>query len=718
MSTGRLQRLLDDIRARRTLDAARLVIPEEPAWNIPQFSPPKLEWKPTELEPLPPPRPLSEVRQSIVNKIIEYAQNEADYAGDMLLMRVPPGTGKTTASVDAVQQLADAGQRILYVSSRKNFFAELMAVPGVKREMWYNWRSMDDTVDGIKDGEPMCRYAEEIHAWMLKGYPAIEFCKQMCIYDQWIGECPYRQQSKRKEPIIFGRHQHLVSGMAIKRFDLAICDEMPLNAFIERRRIPKDSIMIADAGGSLGVLMQRLYNLSCTLAKQISGKVLMSYTADVVGRVFDEIEVLGDFPQTIPDLYRPEQAFDVSYFYVFELLKKLSPEYECYRNDWKDWISRVTVGPLGIVMFGRKEAQKKWIGTDNEFHVPGKMVVLDATGHPETYRRLMHREVIEYAPQVERPGRVYQIVSRLNGSSTIYEAEDGPTRLLKCGRDMLAMCKMIAEHYTGRVGVVTFKNAEPFFAEVFGASNTLHFGALRGSNLLETCECLIVAGGYAPNMFGLMTLTASLHPDRMVPFTRRADDGTPINPWTHRLCEYRMRTPGELAPWRLVGGFWEDDDLGVYLDEFRRNEIAQAIHRSRIVSRETDVWVLTNVPTNEPLDAIYEDISELDFLPPYEVQETEAGNERRYGIAWRQWIKLKSWLDEQWHVAEYVTADQMAEACEVTPGTVQNQRWISALDAFFKKVASARPWGEDLVRVCPTDRMRQRVLVPVESEMK
>lgn len=280
------------------------------------------------------------------------------------------------------------------------------------------------------------------------------------------------------------------------------------------------------------------------------------------------------------------------------------------------------------------------------------------------------------------------------------------------------MARMIAEQYEGRVGVVTFKSVEADFAAVFGKENVMHFGALRGSNLLESCECLIVAGGYAPNMFGLMTLTASLHPDRMMPFVKRDERGIPTNPWTHKTVEYRMRHPGALAPWRNVGGFWEDDDLGVYLDEFRKNEIVQAIHRSRIVSRETDVWVLTNIATGEPLDGIYDDISDLEWTPAHQEDVSSSGNKMYYGIAWRQWVKLKSWLDEQWAESpEYVTQAQLAEACDVTLGTVQSQRWIPALDEFYRKNAMARPWAMETARL-PDAKVKSRVLVPVESEAK
>ena len=683
--------------------------PEQPDWTQ-EASQYRLQWKPSQLPPLEEPLPLEEVRSGITRQIMLYATNQDD--ASLLLIRVPPGTGKTTAAVNAVQYLGES-KRILYAAGRHDFYADICGVRGYKPAQWYEWKAFKHT---DSEGEPdMCRFSDQLDAWVNRGYPSVLFCKQVCLRDKHMSQCPYRLQRGQKEPIIFGMHQHLITGMSISDYALGICDEMPLTAFLDRRNVPESGILVPGASGVVEQLFRRLLQIARTATDPVYGPRLLGMIGDLLGQAYQEIDKLEAALPLAPEIVTAQEAYDAPYWYVFDLLKALSSEYECYRNGWQNWVSRVRVSQDGILILSRKHTKMAW---RREFK-PRKLVVLDATGSAEMYRRIFERPVREYAPQVERPGRVFQVVGRLNGmSSSLGQTQKkGVKRLSKNGRQMLKAADLIAAQYEGRVAAVTFKSAETEFMDVFGEENVRHFGALRGTNDLEGAEALIVAGGYCPPMAGVFDLAASLNPERMIPFMQEVD-GRAESCWSKRLVEYRMREQKRKgAPWRNVSGFWRDADLSVILEELRRNEIVQAVHRVRPNLKASDVWLLTSVPTNEPLDGIYEDLSEVEFTPERAKEQRTTKTGKTYdkwkGVAWGPWLLLWRWLDRKWDEGvPYLTKEDLAIQANVTSKTVVVQGWMDALDAFYKD--KERHWVKETRRI-NNRRQGTFILVPVKD---
>lgn len=681
--------VLAELRTLRVQDEEVYHVPQEPAWPMLDFEQYRLRWHPEPPEPLPEPLPLETVRENIVERILDYA------AGDtrsMLLLRVPPGVGKTTASVQAVQRyVARSTRRVLYTASRKNFFEELRLVPGFRRVFWWNWLPLNS------EDPVTCRYGSEMMLWIAKGYGSFDLCRQLCVRDRWIRECPYRKQRYRSEPVIFGRHAHLIHGMSIDDYTLGVCDEVPVSAFLETKRIPPESVPVAGLQGPLRELVHRLYRFTQTY-QVLKGRSLLSLCGDLVGAVYDEIDIGGVHLPSVPYVRTADDVMKADYFYVFDLLKTMSKEYTCYRNDWPRWVPRVTVGENGITIYGRSYVQEKWSDTDTP------LVLLDATGRAPLYRRLFNRDVIEYAPQVKRPGRVFQVVGRLNGMGSVYNhASPRRVTLTRTGRQLLQACEIIRDEYVGRVGIVTFKRLEGIFAERFGAENILHYGGLRGSNLLETCECLILAGGYCPNLNGLRYVAAALNPERMKPFFTLDDNGDPMNPWVQQECTYRLRRPDPRGtPARQVRGYWHDPDLAVLLEEYRQNELVQAIHRNRPINKPCDVWILTNIPTPEPLDGIYESLSDLDFTP----DRRRVTDSNYYGITLPHWYTIKPHLDGEWSRQDVtLTSRMLAEVTGVTEATIVHDHWIQALLELCAR--TGRPWEAHTIRYTGRGRPRK-----------
>ena len=679
--------------------------PEPPRWRD-ESAQYRMWREPSQLKPLPEPRPLQEVREGIGLAIQNYVKRQDDR---LLLVRVPPGTGKTTAAVNVVQDLSES-RRVLYSGPRHDFFGDICFTTGCDPSLWYEWLPYSHR-DENKEPD-MCRYADEIIAWLNRGYPAMDFCKQVCRNDGWMSGCPYRLQRKRKEPIIFGMHEHLITGMAISDYGLAVCDEMPLGAFLKKTRIPASGILVPGATRAISLLLNNLHAIAMFSQNAMHGRVLMDSIGPILADVYAEIEVLEGVLPEIQNITTPDQAYDAPYFYLLDMLEILSQEYHCWNNGWKNWISRVMVSEQGILLLSRHQAKEKW-------REKSPLICLDATGSAAMYRRIFGRDVVEYAPQVKRPGRVFQITGRLNGvGQTLVRGEKGQV-LTKKGIQMLEVAEMIAEEYEGRKAVVTFKGAEHQFMRlpVF-EGNVRHFGDIRGTNDLETAKVLIIAGGYCPNVGGVYDLAAALNPKRMNPFLA-IQDGKPEPPWSREKCEYRMRNLEGQGHWRNVSGFWHDPDLRIVLEEFRRNEIVQAIHRARPNLQASDVWVLTSIPTDEPLDDIYENPSKLDFTPT-----RQAIKRKTYtcyqGVSWELWLVLRFWLDRMWDQADetgeptHITKEMIAKCASVTPGTVESQRWLDTLDTFYRDHRTSRLWKTDTIKLAPHG-VKTKVLIPYRT---
>lgn len=648
--------------------------PDEPEHLRPWW-PGKYEWGTAQV-PASGGIPLPLAQRGIHVEVGTKATEEIRPDMSVLLIKAPPGIGKTHLAVEACQERANAGERILFCADRHSQFQTLAEFEHFRGELWYEWLPIHERKDENDPIPTTCRYARAMNGWMNRGYPAMRLCTQLCRHDHWIGQCPFRAQHKRKEPIVFAMHQHLVFGVSRSDFDMAVVDELPIDAFVRNRHVPPNGIQLPGIPDVLRALLDRLYSVTGRATKPMRGRPLLDEIGDALGTVYDQIAVRDDILPIIPDVHMPGDVQMAPYWYVQELLETLIPEHEAWRHGWKDWVSRVSVSDAGLLILGRGHVWK---------HLPYRTIVLDATGQPEVYRQIFDRDVDVYAPVVERPGRVYQIVGRLNGAGILLDKrpekpEDGeqPARMLtKAGRELLGLAQQIAGRYTGRVGVVTFKDAAPEFAEVFGADNVVWFGNLRGTNQLADCEALIVAGSYAPNSAAVMETAAALYPARIRPFAVEDDQGRFRPVYSTMRREYRVKpgvprpdgVPPDHTAWRDTRGYWDVPELAAIHEQDREAEMVQAIHRARPNIRECDVWVLSSIPTSEPLDGIWDDPPELATGAPE-------------GIPWRVWARIGRWLDEQWESGGTVTYQALAEVAQVDVNWAQRNQWLQRISAY------------------------------------
>jgi hypothetical protein len=317
------------------------------------------------------------VRGEIYNRIMRYTDSDDESA---LLIRVPAGVGKSYHATRALQDwTSETGARALYTVDRHNWWADLAGFDIFEPELWYHWLPI---TDGSGEIDETCRYAKPLITWLQRGYPGIEYCLQTCAMDRWIQHCPYREQRKRKERLIFAMHQHLVTGMAISDYDMVVIDEFPLKAFLDHRYIPAGDIVPPGAGdGPVGDLFRWIEFIAASgdihprppgRFGRVRDKELMDIIGPYLGDVFAEVELGRDILPTIPRLVSPDDAFSVPNFYWYDLLSKLSPEYEYWKADREAGDSRAQDG------LGESTPQNRDLGCDRD---RGAVPADSTTGH-------------------------------------------------------------------------------------------------------------------------------------------------------------------------------------------------------------------------------------------------------------------------------------------------------------------------------------------------
>ncbi|MCB0079101.1 MAG: hypothetical protein KDD73_16995 [Anaerolineales bacterium] len=581
-------------------------------------------------------------RKDLYNKMLDYCDDPE--AKHILGMLAQPGTGKTTAAIDLAQTMAARGIRVLYVSPSHRSWHDVATSENFNPRMWYQWMPISEA----------CRYDTAQAEWMRKGYPSYDLCWQLCGQrtDNYIKRCEFRQQANEKSPIVFAMHNHITEhGLSIKNFGLVIVDELPLNAFVDTQNvIPLEGVEQAATTymSRLAPLLAQQIRVAEATGEAIREKELFDIIGPALGDIYAQMQTLGLQQPSTPYVKMPHDVDKVRWAFALDLLKLARSEYEAWAHGWERWASRVRIvpdargnHPAGLQLLSRLGVWE---------HLPTKMIVLDATGQPEIYKMIFDREFKSYQPPVKKIGSIYQITGNLFGSGRAEEHKD----------KLLAWALEIKERYDGRVCVVTHKALRELFEEHFGAGNVLHFFNVRGSNDFKDAECLIVAGTPAPPPFYIEDVALALEPDRVEPVS-----ATWSKAWrSFEISPELLKKNGGKHPHRFVGGYWQDASMQAIHNQLSTSEIVQSLHRSRVVSRECDVFLLSSQPTTETLDGI---------------GDKPAGNKTRSidyvdglsdfgpsGISWGHWRKLRTWLDDRYESGDAVGAVELGAVLGIT----------------------------------------------------
>lgn len=586
--------------------------------------------------------------------------------GKNLLVQAQPGVGKTHAGVKIAQRHAsELGLRVLYAMQNHKHFETIMAMGHTRPHLWYHWLAL--TAESPETKNSMCQHADGMLAWTQKGYPAMKLCDSLCSF--YKQHCEFRRQALRSERIIAGTHDHIALGMQISDFDIAFVDELPLAAFLRPRHIPLEGLRLQGAGPVVE-LSQRLQDLAVNAEtrQEIKGRALLDAIGDLLDDAYAAFDV-GIAAPEVPWVTREADIARAPYWYMLDLLLLLVPEQHAWEAGQTQWLERAIVTKHGLDLLKRAEVWDQ---------LPAHTIFLDATGSGPMYRQMFNRDVEVFRPNVERQGRVHQVVGRLNGISTLLEKVPGEKterrtvrrRLSKFGLEALDWCEwMIKLHGYERPGCVTFLDAVPEFETVFGKGRVLHFNAQRGSNDLIDADGGFVVGGPQPPDDDLMHMVTMLHPGRIRPYSWiEAGEKMPAHPArTEELRVYEYFDERGQAE-RLISGFWNDPDLNTMADAFREQEIVQAIHRFRIITRAVPVYVLTSIPTAEPLTGIYDTYTEAIQALTGTPMPDEIAN-------WRAWLKLFWWANEQPDGA-LITYSTMPEITGLREKYLRDNQWL------------------------------------------
>lgn len=618
--------------------------------------------------------PLDEVRDEMLR-----VMTQATAESSVLLVRAKPGTGKTHAAVRLAQEQAALGRRVLFLMPTHRHYSTLEGLPHHDPALWYHWHATHHEQD---DGSPFCRYHNQAAVWTAKGYSLHGMCRTLC--PRYRSRCPYRLQAKQQQPIIAGVHEHLVVGLAIDRFDLVIVDELPLRAFLAPRSFSARDIaaVAGNAGGPFAPVLRALLDLAVSdeglSDAGLSGRAVFDTLGPPLGEAYSSAMYLLEQLRAgvsidEPFLESPDDVEKAPPSLLPPLLRFAVPEFIAWKNGMQEWLPRVTVAAGRLQIDGRGDAWSK-LGQS-------AIVLLDATGRADIYQELLGREVTDYEPPAALRGRVFQVVNRLNGKRQL---EDEKLDYIADTHRMLA--QLIARHNYRCPGLVSFKGLLAHFEDLFGASMS-HFYGQRGSNDLEHVDSLFVLGSPSPPGYQVLRTAAMLYSRRMTPFSlAKTEDGVERPMYSERLRPYRFNQAG-LVPHRMIRGFWDDwhGQLETLHGMFREDELLQAVHRARPLTRAVDVWLFSSIPTSLPLAGIYDDWAaalgspEIPCPPgcgAYCRHKNADGTQRR--IKWEYWVKISEWLFSL-EGQTTIDAGLLAEVSGTSREYVSHERWLPAI---------------------------------------
>lgn len=582
---------------------------------------------------------LDQGRQQIRDAIKAYLADPDP--GYMLLVAAPAGSGKTTIAIETAEYAAMMlHQRVLFAGPRREFWQDI--VDELRRNSerrpawWYEWKPR--TLGQGQGVGQTCRHAPAIDIWQKRGYQGIDFCKRVCGYSYINDGCTYHAQRQRQEPIIFVQHEHVtLAHPLMAEAGLVIGDELPIRSFLHRWEIPTAQIVTADmehSDSELAGLMRSIRQVTVLpLDKEDGpywhGPALLRALGgpERVLRICNETTLDVGALAVVPNLPSPESAEDAPYFHlpsVVSLLRREAAEAVAGR----EYISRVLVNSDGLILLQRRSPTQ----------LPSHVIWLDATGDPTLYERLFNRPVRLVRPNIQLQGTIYQVYASRNNKHAL-ETEDAKRAHVKAQIDTL-------KAPYSNPAVITYKG---LVDELAGGSMATHFGGNRGTNRLQECDGLIVAGTPQPDMTQLTQMAAMLFADRMAPFK-------PV--WSYKPAPFEGTDRGH-----TIGGYWDDPDLQLLVSQFREAELIQAINRARPLIRPVDIWLLSNVPL-PGVPVTLKSLNEMFDAPQ--------------GVDPYRWPQVLELADSRFNDGQPLTAADVVEAIEgVTAPTAR--KWLAIL---------------------------------------
>jgi hypothetical protein len=220
------------------------------------------------------------------------------------------------------------------------------------------------------------------------------------------------------------------------------------------------------------------------------------------------------------------------------------------------------------------------------------IVLLDGTGSIELNRLVFNRWVNEHRYAVERQGQLVQLTSNTNSKYRLLYRK-GASRFRKNVGEMIRHLHTI---YGDKLLVGSSMQVEKKLAEDGALEDvlSLHFGAERGVNAAEHCECVLVIGREQPNVAAIEGMARAFMIHKWRPFESVLDDkGEGVLPTFRR--RRRMRDGSKV--WADVQSH-PDPVARLFLEQVREAGIVQMADRIRAVWNPKLIIVATDVPVD------------------------------------------------------------------------------------------------------------------------
>lgn len=537
--------------------------------------------------------------------------------GWLVLVPAPAGGGKTTLTAAAICEFRDRlGCLFFATNSVANAEDVAKQIPGA---VVLRGRSRPDPMS--PDGKAMCWRADAAMAVAKVNLPVSQtMCddgnEKRCAFIDLCGwQREARRMRKMEQGIFVGSHEYLCLSGPMPSPDVVVVDENCLAVMVAQIDFGLDRVLLAgsveaieyrpimakvsDALRSITGILAALRAAGITEAKHFQPVIECLRKVERQNLANDLAPDMED--AVIMDRIAQHQRSEISS--VLRMLIALAAEIDKPR----DQAHGVSFDPNHMVIVDRRKERQARVFVHYRKRPTFKdcipVLVLDASGEPEIYRRLFGErlEAVE-AVRCERHAHVVQIRDVTFVQSTIMGKDKKGNSLsensVKKAERLRAQIADVANTLASKHGSLMLavnKDAEKLIAPDLEENVVLgHYGHLRGRNDFEGCDAGMIVGRLEPPAQAMENIARALY----------AEDPEP-------LC-----LPGEynkvLRGIRMRDGSAEMVEVNVHPDErvqrilelWRERESEQAADRLRLIhNREPKtLYVVCNLPLNLTVD--------------------------------------------------------------------------------------------------------------------
>ncbi len=522
--------------------------------------------------------------------------------GAALLVKGPPGLGKTTAAIELVRNAVRGGQRVLYVTDRVTLVCDVVAKIGLGEQV-VAVLGKRQSVMVAGESVPLCTQPTRIAAAETAGLVHAE--GQFAC-----GECPDRgtcgyqlqfQATGKTWVTTAAMLRHIVKeGRTMNSAAIVVLDEGARQAFApDPIRVTRANLAKAtNLGFQCDWLLTAWDAVVARPAEPAAGN--RSQGKQFVWQALVEIRRTSAGANALHALRRAIAQHNSRCIASRQLQNLIAGS--VVQLLWTVAKESKQVGPNSRL---RIENGVIVVRRPLQLRLPQevKLVVLDATGDQGVYERLLQRPTVVVDPQVRRQSRVIQYVSGRYGKTT--QALDEVTS----GR-VLRLVRKITEKYgsvESPVAVVAFKGEHAKLRQALEGTQyiLLPYWGTRGTNevIERGCSHIVLVGTPTPN------------PDDIGAWeeARAAGEPSRVEFGHHWVLKSYGRFRDDKAVEVLE---YDDPRVQAAMHTEREGEMLQAAERIRTCITgpgQKTVWLLTR----HPVDGLAPDLlmGDINVLP-------------------------------------------------------------------------------------------------------